>query len=178
MIVWDYWNPTNTRSNILTTRTLYKHLGIVSHSVFGWSCACLYVILGRHLVNYYHKTVVKGWNRTSSYNGDKILLLLTEFHKLDYFARLLIKDFAPILLVLCCSSLFSCLTASYFMILSYFDGKLVCLAYTWDIFQIIESFGRLILICWTTDQLVQTPVQYNYYNNIYDDITMIINQLS
>ncbi len=159
LIIWDYWNPTNTPSNILTVRTVYKHLGIVSHSVFGWSCACLYIVLARHLVFYYRESVMKGWKRTASDNENDILLMLIEFHKLDSFARLLIKDFAPILLVLCCSSLFSCLTASYFMILSYFDGKLIYLAYTWDTFQIIEGFGRLILICWTTDQLVQTPVQ-------------------
>ena len=102
---------------------------------------------------------MKGWEKTTFDNGNEMLSMLNKFHKLDSFARLLIKDFAPILLFLCCSSLFSCLTASYFMILSYFDGKLIYLAYTWDTFQIIEGFGRIILICWTTDQLVQTPVQ-------------------
>jgi len=158
LIGWDYWNPRRTGS-FLSARTTYKHLAIAVHSLFGWSSAILYAVLAHHSIYQYHQSVIN-WrmNKTPSNIWSEITPMLKEFQQLDSFARLLIKDFAPILFVLCFSSWISCLTASYFMILSFFDGRLLYLVLTWDTFQIVESICRLVLLCWTTDQLVHASV--------------------
>lgn len=123
------------------------------------SSAFLYVTLARHSIYQYHELVLKRREKRTTLNSwTEITSMLNEFQQLDSSARFLIKDFASILFVLCFSSWISCLTASYFMILSFFDVRLLYLVLTWDTFQILESISRLVLLCCTTDHLVQTPV--------------------
>ena len=139
------------------TCVIQKLIGNSYHLMVTSGSVCIYVLMG-HLLMIHIKAV--------RFEGttDQIDKALDHFRQMNKAVSLFHQRFSSIILIVFVSNAVDMTTCCYELISSLVNNEWI--SGSWNASQIAMDLNEMVLMCWTADRLVRSPVIYLYYQGI------------
>ena len=165
VFTWEYKSPSSTdwigllAKEFITVANMFTALSVVAILlVFDQLLAVYYKVAATELDALY----IKANNKKGSINLFKeAVRIVKQLQRLNLSARLVNVRLNLLLNVVCCWTVIHMVSVTYFFVLSVYQRQIV--GAIWDIYQLLEHFIRIIVICHTTDRIQKAVIRISIF---------------